>query len=282
MNSFLAGLLDRAEGRAPVLERRMRALFEPRNAGDSRLEPLEQIDTVVSEAAPRQPVHALNSAEQERRDERRSDDEGVEYSRNAPRSPSRERQTAEAAKSEPRRVVVPPDVPRARERTVPAEAVQPTRPATRIEAVVERHESLVTVTKLVDARHDSERAAPRRESRTDDSARGTGVRRGAGSSPAVNQTTVIVERARMIPAPTPRPNPRVAAESAVRLAHAQAVVGARQETRTVAAPPPVQITIGRVEVRAVSEKRERSQPKGPGAPRLSLDEYLRQRSGANQ
>ena len=43
---------------------------------------------------------------------------------------------------------------------------------------------------------------------------------------------------------------------------------------------PVQISIGRVEVRAVQAAPDPPRASGPAAPRLSLDAYLRQRNGA--
>ena len=282
MNSFLANLLDRAEGRAPVLERRARGLFEPRHSGDSRLaEPLEQDETVVSEA-PRHRMMASNDVERQRRSEMRGPGEEIERSRNPLSSPRPERQMSEAATSESRGALALADVAQVRARAVPSDGVQPERQTAHIETIVERHESLVTVTKMVDARPTPELTSPSRDSRTDDSSRLSNVRRGTEASPAVNPATIVIERSQMIPAPAPRPVRQAAAVSAVRLAQAQTVVGARQDTRVVSAPAPVQITIGHIEVRAVPEKRERSQAKGPGAPRLSLDEYLRERSGATR
>lgn len=281
MNPFLAGLLDRAEGRAPILERRPRALFEPHPGAESRLvEPLEQDDVVVGEA-PRYRTTGSSGVEQDQRGEARPSVARVEQSLNAPPLTGPAEHARESAASAPRGAFVAVDVSPVRPRAKPSEPDPAARPATRIETVVERHESLVTVTKVVDARHGSEPTAPIREGRADESSRKPDRRRGADASSQTNQTTVVIERSRMIPAPTPRQSQRAAAEAAVRLAHAQANVVARHEARA-ATPSPVQITIGRVDVRAVSDKREGSQAKGPAAPRLSLDEYLRQRGGAER
>jgi len=281
MNAFLAGLLDRAEGRAPVLERRQRALFEPRETGDSRLlEPLEQDETIVSGAPPAPRLSSTNAIDSGERGAARHSAERIEHSRNAPTLPTPRRQTWETVSAEPRDARVSSEAPQIRAHATRSENPPQPRQAARIDAVVERHESLVTVTKLVDARNGPERAASHRDPRTDDASRVPALQRDADARQTVNQTTVIVEHSRMIPAPTTRHMPRAAAESAVRHAQAQAPLAGRQDVGSPIAPAPVQITVGRVEVRAVSEKRERSPAKGPAAPRLSLDEYLRQRGGA--
>lgn len=63
------------------------------------------------------------------------------------------------------------------------------------------------------------------------------------------------------------------------LARSQSAEVARRAQTAAPAPAPVQITIGRVEVRAASGAPERApRPTGPAAPRLSLDDYLRQRN----
>jgi hypothetical protein len=47
----------------------------------------------------------------------------------------------------------------------------------------------------------------------------------------------------------------------------------------VAAEPVVHISIGRVEVKAVAETTAPRRPPQPKRPALSLDDYLRERSG---
>ena len=66
------------------------------------------------------------------------------------------------------------------------------------------------------------------------------------------------------------------------LARAQAPAVTRRESLHVAAPTPapVQISIGRVEIRAVQAPANKPRAVGPAAPRLSLDDYLQQRNGA--
>jgi hypothetical protein len=69
-------------------------------------------------------------------------------------------------------------------------------------------------------------------------------------------------------------------QPAVLFAKAQMRSIARHEIDAgVVQPAPVQISIGRVEIRAASNAVERPRTAGPAAPRLSLDEYLRRRNG---
>ncbi len=51
---------------------------------------------------------------------------------------------------------------------------------------------------------------------------------------------------------------------------------------TPPAAPTVQVTIGRIEVRATPQAENRTHTTRPAAPRLSLDDYLRSRGGANK
>ena len=66
---------------------------------------------------------------------------------------------------------------------------------------------------------------------------------------------------------------------AVVLARSQTAMVARRERAAAPEPAPVQITIGRVEVRAAPAGPEREPRRaGPTPPRLSLEDYLRQRT----
>jgi hypothetical protein len=98
--------------------------------------------------------------------------------------------------------------------------------------------------------------------------------------PAVTRTR-IVERVSTSPSMRPsRTTPEAASRSAVLLAKSQTSTQIRRDRPSPAVPAPVQITIGRVEVHAVAAKSARAPASAPPGPRLSLDEYLRQRNGA--
>jgi hypothetical protein len=98
--------------------------------------------------------------------------------------------------------------------------------------------------------------------------------------PAVMRTTVV-ERVSGSPSMRPsRTTPEAASRSAVLLAKSQTSAQIRRDRPSPAVPAPVQITIGRVEVHAVAAKSARAPASAPPGPRLSLDEYLRQRNGA--
>jgi hypothetical protein len=56
----------------------------------------------------------------------------------------------------------------------------------------------------------------------------------------------------------------------------------RQQSRNPAVAPSINVTIGRIEVRATPPPPARSQPARASAPITSLDEYLRQRAGGDR
>ncbi|HJV61283.1 MAG TPA: hypothetical protein VJ743_10090 [Albitalea sp.] len=252
MNRFLAGLVDRAEGRAPVLQRRPRALFEPAAGAGSSAEPLEQNLAFASAPASAREVGdraepappALGRSHDPRAGERSA---VHAEQRDLPRAallpeapPSRRMPVAAPAHAEPRPLYAKPEPPQARPlqvittRTVLRE-LRPAAPPT------------LAPQGPVSARH-ADVPAP----------------------PAASPSPRNVDR-------TPAP------PAAVLLAKAQSLAVVRHERQPRAAPAPVQISIGRVEVRAIGTSGERgSRASGPSAPRLSLDDYLRQRNGASR
>jgi hypothetical protein len=82
------------------------------------------------------------------------------------------------------------------------------------------------------------------------------------------------------------PQPMQAARPAVLVARQQSKATPRRDapaSTALAAPAPVQISIGRIEIRATSNaSADRPRAVGPTAPRLSLDDYLRSRNGASR
>jgi len=79
-----------------------------------------------------------------------------------------------------------------------------------------------------------------------------------------------------------RATPPVARPAVLLAKAAQSPLPRREPAAALALQPPVQITIGRVEVRAVHAPAERARSAAPAAPRLSLDDYLRRRSGGSR
>lgn len=367
---FLAGLLDRAQGRAPVLERRPRALFEPRPAGGgarafefldegpAREHVDDSVHAVAPPVRPAAPAKSLGEVPaRERVDSAHAvapllqpaapASETALPSGMHPQSPgsvnavappwqsvvpvheAAERsvmrsQPVEAAPADAGQVAVrenpflPADQPRPRMKRAqvwddrgasPAVMPQTVATSTREHAGTpppaprQTHAAAVpppVVEKTTLIEHSRAisppPARPPREAHV-----------AAALPPVVEQTTVIersrvissppahppheahaaavpppvAERPRMIPPPPPaRPGRIAVAESAVRLAKAQAPAAARRERAQAALPPaPVQITVGRIEVRAVASRTGNAETRRPAAPRLSLDEYLQQRHG---
>jgi hypothetical protein len=282
MNRFLAGLIDRAEGRAPVLQRRARALFEPDAQGSVR--PVESFEqTEMQDRTPRnRSASPSESARLSRDHERvelhadsdrhhpsairaRSDDAGARVARVGDEArhrgalqpdehvPPIRTRLVPAPDGDPAPHRSPPREPAAERSAPPVQAVQH---ATKDERQRKRPEAPV-----------AERLVVQRERRVE-------------VPPAVTRTR-IVERVSTSPSMRrSSATPPVASRSAVLLAKSQTSTQVRRERQSLPAPAPVQITIGRVEVRAVAAKGERAPASAPAGPRLSLDEYLRQRNGA--
>jgi hypothetical protein len=82
------------------------------------------------------------------------------------------------------------------------------------------------------------------------------------------------------------PQPMQAAQPAVLVARQQSKAIPRRDapaSTALVAPAPVQISIGRIEIRATpNASPNRPRAVGPTAPRLSLDDYLRSRNGASR
>ena len=282
MNRFLAGLIDRAEGRAPVLQRRPRALFEPEGHGNAQ--PVESFEqTEMRERSPRSrvdsPTEDERSSREPRHHEAHSESDWHHHSAiTTRRDDTGDRMTRAGDDARHSGALQPDHVPPLRTRLVPAADADPTprRSTPREPAVdhpgppvpaVQRTPREERQAKRPEASVAEQRLAIRRETRVE-------------APPAVTRTTVV-ERVSASPSMRPsRATPQAASRSAVLLAKAQTSTQIRRERPAPPAPAPVQVTIGRVEVRAVAAKSERVPASAPAGPRLSLDEYLRQRNGA--
>lgn len=279
MNRFISGLLDRAEGRAAVLERRPRALFEPR------------VDEARSIGAP--DLHELRAEVpvSTQRAQERDEPLPTRTRRNA----SRNERAEDAAAPRPSTIAESPHVhveqPSTQPMTRPALDVPHVRTASlpHTETAVRAHratppdsrqtplESTARASTVIEVRHVAEREAARKAPSTTERAPSS-ERRVPALPPTRPRATKVDEPVR-IPSPTRRLPASRSPEFAVRLAKSQAPAIARRERTEPPVATPVQISIGRVEVRAVTGRADRTPAKAPAVPRLSLDDYLRQRNG---
>ena len=251
MSGFLDVLIARTEGRLPVLERRVRALFEP-PAGA----PAASLDLGSAVATPlaadrdsgSSPAATAGASRQSARGSaplaRTSSDEPVARVGAVLRPQP-------VAPIGPRPASVPGDAHRTAE-AAPAHD----RPLARPSPAAARPDN-------VPALH-----RPRAEVRPASAS----VARTAKHGELAAATPIGPLQRRTAPAP----------HAAVVLARVQANAVARRDAPFAAAPTPapVQISIGRVEVRAVQAAPDPPRASGPATPRLSLDDYLRQRNGS--
>jgi hypothetical protein len=253
VNGFLAALVARAERRLPVLERRPRSLFEP-VAGAVATHLTEDEPQQRDADGARSSLAAMPFAARPEARDPPSPDHGLHA------EPAAWRRglllpdpiTAIAPPAATQLHEERPAITRARE----ASAAPDERPvARRALAVTPRIEASSAV--HARARHEH--------------AQGTGS---LTAAPAPMHATPQAGALQSRPAATTRP--------ALLLARAQAPFVTRRESPPAAAATlaPVQISIGRVEIRAVQAAADKPRAVGPAAPRLSLDDYLRRRNGA--
>lgn len=280
MNRFLAGLVERAEGRAPVLQRRARSLFEPESLPNAAIvEPLEREELRVS-PAPHAPVEEAPRSPRPANDPRKPRDDGREIvrrrlheSRTAP-APAREAPPPTPPHEESRRAPPPANAVRAEQSDD-----RPRRPSARPAPLPTPPPVTVPTAAVLPVR-----LAPQRTVTTLGSVEPAARARRNEDTPPPTQPTPVVRRASAQPAvpALARRAPPVVQHPAVLLAKAQTAV-ARRDHAVPPAPAPVQITIGRVEVRAAPAGSERApQRAGPATPRLSLNDYLRERNGGSR
>jgi len=280
MNAFLAGLVDRAQGRAPVLERRPRALFEPQRPLPAR------VDEIEPEAAVDWPAPAASPP--------RSEPQTIGQPIDRPGGPVAAARPQAPSSREP----APPPT---RKEPVPTQAASiaaALRPLPRLaeSAEVERPRS-VHGPAAPEPTGDPGRLPSRRSEAAGAASATAAVRLKPAAAVAHEPRSPVAPRpaaavaatvqhlhqhSTIVTTRTSRATP-ASARPAVLLAKAAQQGPARREpAAAVNAPPPVQITIGRVEVRALQPAAERARPGTPAAPRLSLDDYLRRRSGASR
>ena len=262
MSDFLSRVLARSQGQAPVLQRRRASLFEPQPAvaqvespasrpaspQPAPSAPLSREPAAVMERAPIQPFPVAVRAPAELDATPVSRSESPVRSREQPREPAEERGTVlvEVGLGPPIAAPVARPMAPSFEASVAPPVVTPGAPLARPSAPAP------AVTPPVRRRA----GVPRPGSETIPRAGSEAV------APAPRPTVV-----------TPLPRPPLSS--------------ARGLTRRPAAPvmtsappaPAIQVTIGRIEVRAVQSPSAPARRQGPAGPRLSLEEYLKSRAG---
>lgn len=106
------------------------------------------------------------------------------------------------------------------------------------------------------------------------------VRRGVVEGAVVNEQSTSIGNELLMPS---QPAQRAAAAPATQARQASERRAATQASEPAA--PVIQVSIGRIDVRAVAPPQQQQQPqrpRGTGAPALSLEEYLRQRNGGTR
>jgi len=293
MSEFLADLIRRAGQRSPVLARRKRAVFEPvtprRDAGFPGRDPSEAV------SPPEEPAW-LGSTERRRVAATRpratdtapldqgEDHQGTETAppaallRRAPRPvawPGGVHAGPDLGSSAPSAVSPsrPTEGPRA---AAPPDATPAPRPPLRRAPSVAAHATSPSIS--------SDLPQPARPM-----GRPVGAEPPPRSGRAVSdlETLSRVTGPRRetpltaVPVRRPTVSPRI--DRAVSLvAAAQPRLGAAVPGRTPAGPPPVLITIGRVEVRGLPGETRSPREARPAAPKLSLEDYLRERAAGGR
>jgi len=261
MSDFLSNLVERALGRAPVLERRQPAIFEPAWAGEE--------------------FHLLDRGEDpllSREEEPRGAASFPELPRRTP-APEAERPTSLPREKESVRSIVPRAVRLAEEQSIetvktsaalvspnesrkenvlPPEADRGTDPAPAPIRVIER----------VLEQEVMARPSP---------ARPTLHAHAALLTPASSLRAACESEREILATPPSSLRPARESERKSLPTH---------ETQTpasgAAVPPPIQITIGRLEIRASTPAPSPAPRRRIAGPRLSLDDYLQARSRGNK
>lgn len=284
MSPFLSGLIERASGAAPMLERRTRSLFEPEPGAaatpvSTAMESSETVEspppllspaTRSNQAVPAVPTPAARAAAENTGPDpapprRRRAAPAIEAAAvgsepaPVPLPPPALKPATLRTRFEPRADAAPLEHPPAAVAAPPVTSVLKAKPMA-APAVVEPHTPV-------------EKPALRREPRKPE----------AGEDPSLRLRALT----------RPRPEPAALPQTAHPVPESQRAVApsvllARVAQRSLPQaepanqPPPVHISIGRVEVRAASGAPERSRERKPGGPRLSLDDYLRGRNGGGR
>jgi hypothetical protein len=292
MSDFLAGLVDRAGERAPLLERRPRSLFEPL----ASVPPLPA--AILAAAAEGEGEPAVDS----------------DMPQAAPKTASRKKPDETASVARPSRARS-----ESNETSAPPPQAQPAPMAIRMTSNNASRDDgaargATAPHRVVDGRNEHEPnvlhpVQPASKTPMSPLQRAPAIRadhevRASSSSPSIASSAAGAHLVR-----SPSPEPRSAAlppvtslrassppasampvrgtlhPAAVRSMPAQTLVKAQERARTQnaetsppAAPAPVHISIGRIELRAAVASAPVHAPKRT-ALRLTLDDYLRERSG---
>jgi hypothetical protein len=288
--NFFSSLLDRAMEREPVLQRRRPSPFEPvtQDVSDRvffAATPVRQPATAGDSALPRRqatpddmPPHRPGST---MRPEAPAIDAGAAPGRPGP--PPGPRPPAEAAPmtaSASRRTELPmaPSVPGpANEASGPGLEQAARRASVPLPDAVGELQARVPLAPAMRAA-DGPRRSPVRPAGPPPSAIQANLRQPAAAG---------VPHSVLQPAPTTAPNERPArpgSGSGTATIEPRRAARAAAQAQQVPAPsaPPVQVTIGRIEVRAVAGPGTPARSPRAAPPRLTLDDYLRSRSGGSR
>lgn len=300
MSDYFSALLGRGAGWLPVLERRQRSLFEPL-AGRPVAAPrgVDGGDASEPRGASSSPPWGRSAAPPAARQAPMT----ARWADEAPAPARRDEAVAAQAHSGPaapqavlllsRPVPVPMPMPmpmiarrdasetQRRDRAVRVSGVQHQATARRIDALVSSRES---VPLRSSSWHSSSSRSPASRGHTEPDDQRLGEAppsppkpMAVGScEPVPAAATAARAGASLAPMQAARPRP------AVLLARSQNAAVSRRDAQGAAGSPAaaVQISIGRVEIRAVQAPVDTPRQAGPAAPRLSLDAYLRSRNGA--
>jgi hypothetical protein len=257
MGHYLRRLLDRAEGRLPMLQPRARSLFEPAAAAAA------SVEEVTAEAAAERPA-AMPQAAPQRGRERLQPTSPALAAAPAPTRSTAAALVAATVSGHVNTVAAPQPLAVAALRQPPT---PPSLPAAQREVLVMQPVHTQTI-----------------------------VRRAEGSTPPPAQQPEPQPAAAAPAGPPSLPRPAAAASAvlqvpsarapataaaALRLAQARQPAWQRSGARAPTAAP-VQVSIGRVELRAAGQPPEPARAGAPAAPMLSLDAYLRGRHGGRR
>lgn len=267
MTDFLSHLVDRALDVAPVLERRRGSRFEPVRELTRPAEPIVEVNDTVEASRPAPPVFPRVEAPVPRATE--SPMQGVESIRPVQQVVERAVQPLEARQPE-----TPHDQPR----------YEDNRPKTMQETIVERRiethtDHRITVSPTIQRHvehHELVREIVQPAPRVDP------VQQEAKSTPQ-REMHVVRRVETAVPSPTAaKPqqaiSPRLAPQIQSPRAQRQVAVPAPSIEST---PPAIHVTIGRIEIKATNAPAQPSRQRAL-TPKLSLDEYLKARSGGGR
>lgn len=271
MSGFIRSLVARAEGLLPVLERRPRALFETAPGSPPLADEVSRPEMVTPSAAraasdeadeprmaprpgERQPVTTIHAAPRVTPDQFEAD----------VRTPMQALPRQSSSRPVPSAATAPPVAVEAHALEAP-----PARPSVFLPAAPD--EARMVHTGTLPSFQARVRRVPPDSGNVDAETAPEAWPSGFHDVPSVGALL---------------PQPVQSARPVMLLARQQTKPTSRRDVAMNTAPaalPPVQISIGRIEIRATANaSADRPRAVGPTAPRLSLDDYLRCRDGASR